>query len=47
MDFTQFDRPVSLTPTDASPNEATATTLDGRAVTLSVASLATVFVRCA
>ena len=38
MDFTQFDRFVSLTPTDASPNEATATTLDGRAVTLSVAS---------
>ena len=38
MDFTQFDRLISLTPASASPNEAIATTLDGRKVTLSVAS---------
>ncbi len=37
MDFTQFDRLVSLSPSAAAPNKAIATTIEGRSVALSVA----------
>ena len=38
MDFTQFDRLISLAPSDATPNEATVMSLDGQSVAVSVAS---------
>ncbi len=38
MDFTQFDRLISLKPSDAAPQEATAVSLEGAQVTFSLAS---------
>lgn len=38
MDFTQFDRLISLAPSDAAPNEAMLLSLDGQSVAISVAS---------
>ena len=37
MDFTQFDRLISLKPSTAAPQEATAISLDGSKITFSLA----------